>query len=102
MPQADVTFPGAVGNLLSGRHGQVVFWTFDQGGEVPPHAHGPQLGVVLTGGIRMSRGGTEVEYRAGQWFDLADGETHAAHIRPGTLVIEVFEEADRHRERTAN
>jgi quercetin dioxygenase-like cupin family protein len=101
LPQAAVEFPGAMGYLLSGDHGQVVLWSFEGGGFVPVHEHGPQIGVVLAGMVRMRRANGPVEYGAGESFSLDDCEPHGAEIAPGTLVIEVFAEADRHRARSS-
>ncbi|MYU12631.1 cupin domain-containing protein [Streptomyces sp. SID8361] len=99
LPEVDTTFPGACGHLLSGEHGQLVLWRFDEGGSVPVHRHGPQLGMVIRGCVRMTHGGATVDYRAGESFSLADSEDHGAEISPGTLVMELFAENDRHRER---
>ncbi|WP_048586547.1 cupin domain-containing protein [Streptomyces viridochromogenes] len=101
LPEVDTSFPGAHGHLLSGAHGQLVLWRFDEGGSVPVHSHGPQLGMVLSGCVRMIRGGRTVAYRAGESFSLADGEDHGADISPGTLVMELFAENDRHHARAS-
>ncbi|WP_017570217.1 cupin domain-containing protein [Nocardiopsis halotolerans] len=105
LPEADTSFPGSEGRLISGgtgtsgNGGQVVLWTFEEGGTVPPHAHGPQLGVVLTGGMELTIGNRVLRCGPGDAFEVADGETHSAVLEPGTRVIELFEEGDRHRAR---
>ncbi|GGL54879.1 cupin domain-containing protein [Planomonospora parontospora] len=99
LPDVDVDFPGARGHLLSGPHGQLVLWAFDDGGRVPAHRHGPQLGVVLRGAVLLEVDGRCVRYGAGDSFSIADDQVHAATIEPHTLVMEVFAEPDRHRER---
>lgn len=97
LPRADVTFPGAEGRLLSAPHGQVVFWSFRHGGSVPPHAHGPQMGVVLSGSVTLTVEGRTTTWRAGDHFFIEDGQSHSAVIEPGSCVVEVFAENDRHR-----
>ena len=99
LPEVDVDFPGAKGYLLSGVHGQLVMWDFATGGSVPAHQHGPQLGVVLAGSVLLTREGNTVHYGAGESFSLEDREWHGARIDPGTMVLEIFAESDRHRAR---
>lgn len=101
LPLADVTFPGAEGRLLSAAHGQVVFWSFRDGGSVPPHAHGPQMGVVLSGSVTLTVDDGTTTWRAGDHFFIEDGQTHSAVIEPGSRIIEVFAENDRHRARSS-
>ncbi|MFJ5276808.1 cupin domain-containing protein [Streptomyces parvulus] len=99
LPEVDVNFPGAIGNMIGGPDGQVVFWSFSDGGSVPPHRHGPQIGVVLEGRVDLTVEGTTRSWTAGQMFTIGNQEEHSAELAPGTRVIEVFEEADRHRAR---
>ncbi|MBC3840277.1 cupin domain-containing protein [Streptacidiphilus sp. 4-A2] len=99
LPDVDISFPGASGRLIEGPHGQVVLWTFAEGGSVPPHQHGPQLGIVLAGRVRLTVDGVERDWTSGQMFELADAQVHSAVIDPGTFVIEIFQESDRHRAR---
>ncbi|MEU3721350.1 hypothetical protein [Streptomyces sp. NPDC031705] len=99
LPEVDVSFPGACGRLMEGPHGQVVLWSFAEGGSVPPHQHGPQLGIVLAGRVRLVVDGVLNDWTAGQMFALEDAQVHSAVIDPGTFVIEIFQEPDRHRAR---
>lgn len=100
LPEVDVEFPGAKGYLLSGTHGQLVMWEFAAGGSVPTHQHGPQLGVILAGSVLLTREGNTVDYGVGESFSLEDKEWHGAKIAPGTMVLEIFAESDRHRARS--
>lgn len=97
LPRVDTPFPGAVGWLMSSPHGQVVLWEFPEGAEVPPHRHGPQLGVVVEGRTVMTIDGQEHEWLSGETFVVGDQEEHSAVVDPDTYVIEIFEEADRHK-----
>ncbi|MEU8326657.1 cupin domain-containing protein [Nonomuraea sp. NPDC048881] len=96
LPEVDVSFPGAKATTVRGDVGQVVFWTFADGGTVPPHQHGPQLGVVLSGRVELKVEGELRVWTAGQFFDIGDQQEHEAYVAPGTCVIEVFHESDRH------
>lgn len=101
LPRADVGFPGAEGRLMAGPHGQVVFWSFLDGGSVPAHKHGAQLGFVLSGAVTLVVDGATETFRAGDHFFIDAGQVHSAEIAPGSCIVEVFEEADRHHPRLA-
>ncbi|MEU0518554.1 cupin domain-containing protein [Streptosporangium sp. NPDC006007] len=96
LPQVDVRFPGAQATTVRSDDGQVVFWTFENGGSVPPHRHGPQLGIVLSGQVELRIEGELRVWTAGQMFDIGDQQEHEATVAAGTCVIEIFQEGDRH------
>lgn len=97
LPKVDADFPGADGRLITGGAGQAVLWTFEDGGAVPAHWHGPQIGFVIYGCVDLVVDGKPVECGAGQTFFIDDQAIHSATIKPGTLVVEIFAESDRHR-----
>ena len=99
LPEVATTFVGATGLLMGGPDGQVVYWTFVDGGDVPTHAHGPQLGFVVAGQVDLTVDGELTAYAAGSSFEIGDQVPHGAYVHPGTRVIEVFQERDRHRAR---
>ncbi|WP_067865921.1 hypothetical protein [Nocardia shimofusensis] len=96
LPVVDTPFPGCRGHLLAGPHGQIVFWSFPTGASVPRHQHGPQLGLVVAGQLQLAVGDDTRTLCSGKHFTLADRVPHAAVVAPGTLVIEVFADPDRH------
>ncbi|MCC3328284.1 cupin domain-containing protein [Nocardia abscessus] len=96
LPAIDTPFPGGYGRLLASEHGQVVLWSFPAGATVPRHQHGPQIGVVITGHVALTAGDSTRTVRAGESFSLADQVPHAATVAPGTLVIEIYADPDRH------
>ncbi|MEV5242598.1 hypothetical protein AB0K89_26350 [Streptomyces cinnamoneus] len=97
LPMAGVALPGVQGRLVAPGLGQTVLWDFPEGGSIPAHRHGPQLGVVLAGCVHLARDGVIRSVRAGESFEITDQQQHAATVAPGTLVVEVFAEPDRHR-----
>ncbi|MDH6468894.1 quercetin dioxygenase-like cupin family protein [Micromonospora sp. H404/HB375] len=97
LPRAAVNFPGAEGRLMSSPQGQVVLWSFADGGTVPPHRHGPQVGLVLSGAVHLTVEETTTTHRPGAFFVIDDQQEHGATLDPGTHVIEIFAETDRHR-----
>lgn len=96
LPLVDVDFPGAEGRLISGESGQVVLWKFDKGGSVSAHKHGPQMGIVLCGSVSLTVEGISNTWEKGEVFTIGNQETHSAVLAPGTCVIEIFKERDRH------
>lgn len=96
LPAIDTPFPGGQGNLLASEHGQVVLWSFPEGAIVASHQHGPQIGVVVAGRVQIRIGDHTRICDAGGSFTIADQQPHDAIVAPGTLVIEIFADPDRH------
>ncbi|MFJ5803761.1 cupin domain-containing protein [Streptomyces decoyicus] len=99
LPKVDTTFSGASGALIDSPSGQVVLWNFPEGGVVPPHRHGPQIGIVIAGQVDLEVAGTVTSQLKGDFFTIANDEEHAARVHPGTQVIEIFQEPGRHQAR---
>ena len=96
LPQVKTPFPGAVGWLMSSPLGQVVLWEFPNGAEVPPHRHGPQMGFILGGRTVMTIDGETRAWQPGETFTISDQVEHSAVVDPGTYIIELYQESDRH------
>ncbi|MGW6332167.1 hypothetical protein [Nocardia rhamnosiphila] len=96
LPIIDTPVPGGRGHLLASPDGQLVFWTFPAGANVARHQHGPQIGVVIAGHVELTAGQHTHSFGAGGYFDLGDEVPHSAVVAPGTLVIEIFADHDRH------
>ena len=96
LPQVKTPFPGAVGWLMSSPHGQVVLWEFANRVEVPPHRHGPQMGFILRGRTVMTIDGESRAWQAGETFLIGDQVEHSAVVEPGTYIIELYKDPDRH------
>ena len=99
LPQVDTPFEGLEGRLLSGDHGQTVFFRATRDLEVPPHSHGAQYGVVVAGRVELVVGGEVRTLGPGETYEIAAGEEHAARVEAGTALVEVFQEPDRYRAR---
>lgn len=98
LPEVDAPFEGLQGRLLSGPHGQTVFFRATRDLDVPPHSHGAQYGVVVAGRVEIRIGGEEVRILGpGDTYEIAAGEEHAARVQAGTALVEVFQEPDRYR-----
>ena len=96
MPEVDTPFTGLEGRLLASPHGQAAFFRADEEFEVPPHAHGAQWGVVVTGRLHLTIDGEAGTYEPGDTYDIPAGAEHSAVLEAGTCVIDVFQDPDRY------
>ena len=98
MPALDLPFPESVVSSRAARSeaGLVVFFTFHEDFVLPPHAHGPQWGVVVAGEIVFTIGGETRRYGPGDSYGIGAGVEHGARIMAGTRVIDVLAEPDRY------
>lgn len=97
-PEVDIPFPADVVQTSAMRSddGIVIFFTFLQDMEIPPHAHGAQWGTVIEGEIELTIAGETKIYRPGDSYSIPAHTEHGAKIKAGTRAIDVFEEADRY------
>ena len=96
LPEVDTPFTGLEGHMISGPHGQAVFFRAEEEFEVPLHSHGAQWGIVVTGRLRLTVDGEARTYEPGETYDIPPGAEHSARLEAGTCVIDVFQEPDRY------
>lgn len=96
LPEVDTPFTGLEGRMISGPHGQAVFFRAAERLEVPPHAHGAQWGVVVSGTLHLSVDGEAATYEPGETYDIPAGAEHSAVLEAGCAVIDVFQDPDRY------
>jgi quercetin dioxygenase-like cupin family protein len=96
LPQVDTPFEGLEGRMISGPDGQAVFFRAAERFEVPPHAHGAQWGIVVTGRLHLTVDGEPATYEPGATYDIPAGAEHSAVLEADTCVIDVFQDPDRY------
>ena len=96
LPEVDIPFTGIRGWLLQGGATQAVFMDIAPVGEVPPHSHCAQWGIVVAGEMELTIGGQTLRYRAGDWYFIPAGVEHSATFPTQVQVIDVFDSADRY------
>ncbi len=96
LPQVDTPFTGLEGRLLASPHGQTVFFRAEEEFEVPPHSHGGQWGVVVTGRLHLTIDGETAVHEPGDTYDIPAGAEHSARLEVGACVIDVFQDPDRY------
>ena len=96
LPEVDTSFTGLSGRLLSSPHGQAVFFRAAEEVEVPPHTHGAQWGIVVSGRLHLTVDGRAGTYEPGETYDIPAGAEHSARLEAGTCVIDVFQDPNRY------
>lgn len=99
LPEADIPFAGVRGWLLQGARSSVAFFDIAAIGQVPPHAHGAQWGIVVEGEMELTIAGETRTYRRGDRYYIPAGTEHSATFKTRSFVIDFFAERDRYRPR---
>ena len=97
LPEIDVSFAGVRGRLLQGPDQQLVFFDIEPIGEITPHTHGAQWGVVLDGEVELTIGEETRIYRKGDSYYIPTGVVHSARFFSRTRVIDFFAEPQRYK-----
>ncbi len=97
LPEVDIHIEGVRGWLLQGGDRQVVFFDIKPVGEVPPHSHCAQWGLMVEGEMSLTIAGETKVCRKGDWYFIPEGTVHSAKFLSRVNVIDVFDAADRYR-----
>jgi quercetin dioxygenase-like cupin family protein len=97
LPEADIPFPGVRGRISQAPNHQVIFMDIDPIGQVAPHRHGEQWGIVVEGEMELTIGGKTQRYRAGDSYHIPDNVEHAATFLTRVRVIDIFADVNRYR-----
>jgi quercetin dioxygenase-like cupin family protein len=83
--------------------GQVVFFDIEPVGEIPPHSHGEQWGIVVEGEMELTIGGEVRRCRAGDSYHIPAGTVHSARfLSPRFRAIDVFADRNRYKIKAAS
>lgn len=97
LPEADIPFPGVRAWISQAEDHQVCFFDIEPIGEVTPHAHGEQWGVVLQGRMLLTIDGVEKEYGPGDSYHIPAGVEHGATFLTHVRVIDYFADRERYK-----
>ena len=97
LPEADIPFKGIKGWLLQGEHNQTVYFEIEAVGDLPPHAHGTQWGIVVEGEMKLTIGGETKTYCKGDRYFIPEGIVHSATFEKKTWAIDFFADKDRYK-----
>ena len=97
-PGLDVPFPSDVvsTNAMRSDAGLVVFFAIHKDVELPEHSHGHQWGALFEGEMELTINGVPRQCRPGDTWDIPAGTPHAAKLKAGSRLMDVFAEADRY------
>ncbi len=97
LPDIDIPIPGVRGKLFQGEGRQAVFFSVETTGEIPPHQHQAQWGVVLEGEMQMTVDGVSQRYKKGDSYFIPAGVTHSIQILSPLKALDFFDEPARYR-----
>ena len=97
LPRADLHGEGVRTYLLQAENMQVAFVAFDEDVDAPEESHPAQWVVVLEGEVELTIEGETAVYRRGDTYFVPAGVPHAARIKKGSRLIDLFDQADRFR-----
>jgi quercetin dioxygenase-like cupin family protein len=96
LPEIEIPIEGVRGWLLQGEDKQVVFFDLEPIGEIPPHSHCNQWGLVLEGEMLLKIGDESRTYRKGDWYYIPEGVVHSATFPTRVQVIDIFDAPNRY------
>jgi quercetin dioxygenase-like cupin family protein len=97
LPDIDIPLPGIRGKLFQGQEMQAVFFTTDGPGEIPPHSHQAQWGVLLEGEAEMTIGGQTQTFRRGDSYFIPAGAVHSIRALSPMKALDFFDEPGRYK-----
>lgn len=97
LPEADIPLDGVHGWISQARDHQIVFLDIDPIGEVPPHSHGEQWGIVVEGEMELTIGGETRRYGPGDSYHIPAGVVHGARFLSHFRAIDFFADAERYK-----
>ena len=97
LPEIEIPIEGIRGWLLQSKGKQVVFFDLQPIGEIPPHSHCAQWGLVLDGKMEFTIAGETKLYQKGDWYFIPEGIEHSAKFLTRVYVIDMFDTDDRYK-----
>ncbi len=97
LPQADVPGDGVRAYLLQGEGKQVAFVAFEADVDAPEESHAAQWVVVLEGEVELMTAGEKAVYGKGDTYYIPAGVPHAARVKKGSRLLDLFDQVDRFR-----
>jgi quercetin dioxygenase-like cupin family protein len=97
LPEADIPVPGVRAWLLQAKDHQIAFFDIEPIGEIAPHSHGEQWGVVVEGEMELTISGETKRYGPGDSYHILPGAVHGAKFLSHFRAIDFFTDADRYK-----
>ena len=97
LPEIDIALNGVRGWLLQGTTTQTVFFDIEPVGEIPPHSHCAQWGIMLEGEMKLTIAGETRLVRKGDRYFIPEGAVHSATFLTRVQAIDYFDDPKRYR-----
>jgi quercetin dioxygenase-like cupin family protein len=97
LPDIDIPFPNVRGKLFQGQGMQAVFFTTEGPGEIPPHHHQAQWGVMLEGEAELTVDGKMEIIRQGDSYFIPADSIHSIRILSPMKALDFFNEPSRYK-----
>ncbi|MCG8406882.1 MAG: cupin domain-containing protein [Phycisphaerales bacterium] len=102
LPEADIPFSGVRGWISQAADHQMVFFDIEPIGEIAPHSHGEQWGVVIQGEMELTIDGQTRRYGPGDTYHIPAGAVHGANFLSHFQAIDFFADVDRYKPKAAS
>ncbi len=99
LPRVAIPMAGVRGWLSQAKDHQIVFLDIEPIGEIPPHSHGEQWGIVVEGEMELTIGGEARHLKPGDSYHIPAGVVHSAKFLTHFRAIDVFADVDRYKPR---
>ena len=99
LPRADEAGDPVRTYFLQGERMQIAFAAFDEDVSAPEESHPAQWVAVLEGKVELTIAGATTVYRKGDAYFIPAGVPHAARVKRGSRLLDVFDQVDRFRTR---
>jgi quercetin dioxygenase-like cupin family protein len=96
LPDIDININGVRGKLLQAENKQIVFFDLEPIGRIPPHSHGAQWGILVSGEIELRTGASTRVLRKGDSYYIPAGVEHEVRILMPSQAIDFFDDAGRY------
>ena len=97
LPEIDINLEGVLGRLLQAGDKQIVFFDLEPIGRIPPHSHGAQWGIVLSGEIEMRIDASTRVLRKGDSYYIPAGVEHEVRALMPSQAMDMFDEPARYK-----
>lgn len=97
LPEADIPFKGVKGWISQAPNHQIIFFEIEPTGEVLPHSHGEQWGIVVEGEMELTIESETRKYGPGDSYYIPEGTVHSARFITYFRAIDVFKERERYK-----
>ena len=97
LPDIEIPFPEIKGKLFQGQGMQAVFFSAEGPGEIPPHQHQAQWGVLLEGEIELTVDGKTQTLRRGDSYFVPSGSVHSIRVLSPMKALDFFNEPSRYK-----